>query len=259
MGLLDKLDLSPRLDRDEYDKRVLVAQRRFLQLRLALGGQLGGPVGPGILVVMEGPDAAGKGGAIKIMVSQLDPRHYRVVSYGAPSRLEKEHHFLWRFYTELPGLGHMGVFDRSWYGRVLVERIEGFCSRDEWKRGYKAIVDFEESLCIESTILVKMYVHISDDEQLRRFQSRGADPLKKWKLTEEDWRNRDKNRDYEAAAEEMFERTHHKLAPWDIIAGEQKRSARVKCIETLIKRVEEGMVRWGIEVPHIDDALVIKP
>jgi polyphosphate kinase 2 (PPK2 family) len=99
-----------------------------------------------------------------------------------------------------------------------------------------------------------MYVHISDDEQLRRFQSRGADPLKRWKLTDEDWRNRDKNRDYERAAEEMFERTHHKLAPWDVIAGEQKRYARVKCIETLIKRVEEGMVRWGIEVPHISDA-----
>ena len=154
MGVLDKLDLTQRLDRDEYEKRVLRGQRRFLQLRLALGGQMApGTIGPGILVIMEGPDAAGKGGAIKIMVNHLDPRHYSVVSYGAPSKLEKDHHFLWRFYTELPGLGQMAVFDRSWYGRVLVERIEGFASRDEWRRGYKAIVDFEESLCLESVIV----------------------------------------------------------------------------------------------------------
>ena len=250
MGVLDKLDLTQRLDRDEYEKRVLRGQRRFLQLRLALGGQMApGTIGPGILVIMEGPDAAGKGGAIKIMVNHLDPRHYSVVSYGAPSKLEKDHHFLWRFYTELPGLGQMAVFDRSWYGRVLVERIEGFASRDEWRRGYKAIVDFEESLCLESVILVKMYMHISDDEQLARFQSRAGDPLKAWKLTDEDWRNREKNRDYEKAAEEMFTRTDHKLAPWDVIAGEQKRYARVTALETLIKRVEEGMVRWGIAVP----------
>ncbi|MEY4338294.1 MAG: hypothetical protein RLZ14_144 [Actinomycetota bacterium] len=256
MGLLDKLDLSPRLDRAEYDKRVIAGQRRLLQLRLTLGGHMDGTkVGPGILVIMEGPDASGKGGAIKMMVNHLDPRHYRVVSYGAPSRQEKEHHFLWRFYTELPGLGHMAVFDRSWYGRVLVERIEGFCSRDEWKRAYKAIVDFEESLCLESTILVKMYMHISDDEQLARFESRASEPLKRWKLTEEDWRNREKNRIYEKAAEEMFERTHHKLAPWDIISGEQKRWARVAALETLIKRIEEGMVRWGLEVPPPSAAL----
>ena len=259
MGHLDKLDLSQRLDKEEYEKRVLRGQRRFLQLRLTLGGHMGNmghnTIGPGVLVIMEGPDAAGKGGAIKIMVNHLDPRHYRVVSYGAPSRLEKDHHFLWRFYTELPGLGQMGVFDRSWYGRVLVERIEGFCTREEWRRAYKAIVDFEESLCHESLILVKMYMHISDDEQLRRFNSRAADPLKQWKLTDEDWRNREKNGEYQKAAEEMFTRTNHALAPWDIIAGEQKRYARVAALETLIKRVEEGMVRWGIPVPDEQEAL----
>lgn len=250
-GSIERVDLTLRLDKDEYERRVLKAQRRFLQLRLALGGQLDGTKGgPGILVIMEGPDAAGKGGAIKIMVNHLDPRHYRVVSYGAPSRQEKDHHFLWRFYTELPGLGQMAVFDRSWYGRVLVERIEGFCSRDEWRRAYKAIVDFEESLCTESTILVKMYMHISDDEQLARFTSRGADPLKRWKLTDEDWRNREKNREYEKAANEMFERTDHKLAPWDLISGEQKRWARVEAVETLIRRVEEGMTRWGVPIPE---------
>lgn len=257
MGALDRLDLTARLDKDDYERRVLRGQRRFLQLRLTLGGHLGGgKVGPGILVIMEGPDAAGKGGAIKIMVNHLDPRHYRVVSYGAPTKQEKDHHFLWRFYTELPGLGQMAVFDRSWYGRVLVERIEGFCSRDDWKRAYKAIVDFEESLCLESLILVKMYMHISDEEQLARFESRAADPLKQWKLTEEDWRNREKNRDYEKAAEEMFRRTNHALAPWDVIAGEQKRWARVAALETLIRRTEEGMRRWGIAVP--DEAELAK-
>ncbi|MBU6315556.1 MAG: UDP-galactose-lipid carrier transferase [Acidobacteria bacterium] len=255
MGLLDRIDLTARLDRQDYERRVLEGQRRLLQLRLTLGGLMDGTrPGPGILVVMEGPDASGKGGAIKLMVNHLDPRHYRVVSYGAPSREEKEHHFLWRFYKELPGMGHMAVFDRSWYGRVLVERIEGFCTREEWKRAYKAIVDFEESLCLESLILVKLYMHISDDEQLARFNRRAGDPLKRWKLTDEDWRNREKNRSYEKAAEEMFEKTHHRLAPWDIIAGEQKRYARVAALETVIKRVEEGMVRWGIPVPKPPEA-----
>jgi AMP-polyphosphate phosphotransferase len=256
MGLLDRIDLTARLDRQDYERRVIEGQRRLLQLRLSLGGLMDGTSpGPGILVVMEGPDASGKGGAIKLMVNHLDPRHYRVVSYGAPSREEKEHHFLWRFYKELPGMGQMAVFDRSWYGRVLVERIEGFCTRDDWKRAYKAIVDFEESLCLESLILVKLYMHISDDEQLARFNRRAGDPLKRWKLTDEDWRNREKNRSYEKAAEEMFEKTHHRLAPWDIIAGEQKRYARVAALETVIKRVEEGMARWGIPVPKPTEAV----
>ena len=255
MGILGELDLSQRLDRAEYDTRLIGLQRRIQQLRLTLGGQLGtGKLGPGILVIMEGPDASGKGGAIKAMVNHLDPRHYRVVSYGAPTKEEKFHHFLWRFYKELPGMGNMAVFDRSWYGRVLVERIEGFATKTEWERAFQAIVDFEESLCIESLILVKLYMHISDEEQLRRFHNRAEDPLKRWKLTDEDWRNREKNREYEEAAEEMFERTEHRLAPWDVIAAEQKRFARVAAVGTVIERIEEGMKRWGIDVPHIDDA-----
>jgi len=255
MGVLDKLDMSKRLDRAEYERRLEQGQRRLLQLRLCLGGLMGGSgLGPGLLVVMEGPDASGKGGAIKALVGHLDPRHYRVVSYAKPTTQEKNHHFLWRFYRELPGLGEMAVFDRSWYGRVLVERVEGFATKTEWKRGYKAIVDFEESLCEESLIVVKFWMHVSDEEQLRRFEARAADPLKQWKLTEEDWRNRDKNRLYEAAAEEMFERTNHRLAPWEIIGADQKRYARISVLETTIARVEEGMRRWGIDVPpHIDE------
>ena len=255
MGILDKLDMSNRLDRDEYEKRLAQGQRRMAQLRLHLGGLMGsGTLGPGLLVVMEGPDASGKGGAIKAVVGSLDPRHYKVVSYAKPTTQEKNHHYLWRFYRELPGLGEMAVFDRSWYGRVLVERVEGFAERAEWRRAYKSIVDFEESLCQESVILVKCWMHVTDDEQLRRFEGRAAEPLKRWKLTEEDWRNREKNRLYDAAAEEMFLRTSHKLAPWDVIGGEQKRYARIAVLETVIKRVEEGLLRWGIEVPlHVDE------
>ncbi len=250
MGVLDKLDMSQRLSRDEYYSKLAVGQQRIFQLRLHLGGLMGpGQLGPGLLVILEGPDASGKGGAIKVLVGHLDPRHYEVVAYAAPTPKEKNHHFLWRFYQTLPGLGEMAVFDRSWYGRVLVERIEGFATKAEWKRAYKAIVDFEESLCQESLIVVKFWMHVSDEEQLRRFEGRAADPLKAWKLTEEDWRNREKNRAYEAAAEEMFERTSHKLAPWEVIAGEQKRFARIAVLETVIERVEQGMRRWGLEVP----------
>ncbi len=254
MGVLDQLDLSNKLDRMEYEQRLAVGQRRLYQLRLHLGGLMGsGTLGPGLLVVLEGPDASGKGGAIKALVGHLDPRHYRVVNYAKPSSEEKEHHFLWRFYRELPGLGRMAVFDRSWYGRVLVERVEGFATKTEWKRAYKAIVDFEESLCIESLIVVKLYMHVSDDEQLRRFEGRAVDPLKRWKLTDEDWRNREKNGLYEEAAEEMFRRTSHRLAPWDVIGAEQKRFARIAVLETTIARVEQGMRRWGMEVPpHVD-------
>lgn len=248
--MLAKLDLSQRLTRDEYERRLAIGQQRISQLRLHLGGLMGsGKLGPGLLVILEGPDASGKGGAIKALVGHLDPRHYEVVSYAAPTVKEKNHHFLWRFYQMLPGLGDFAVFDRSWYGRVLVERVEGFATKQEWKRAYKAIVDFEESLCQESLIVVKCWMHVSDDEQLKRFEGRAADPLKRWKLTDEDWRNREKNREYEAAAEEMFSRTDHKLAPWEVIPAEQKRFARIAVLETVIARIEEGLERWGFEVP----------
>jgi polyphosphate kinase 2 (PPK2 family) len=253
-GRLDELDLTQRLGRRDYDRRVEVAQRRLLQLRLHLGGQLGsGHIGPGLLVVLEGPDAAGKGGAIKRIVENLDPRHYTVRSYSAPTPDEKRHHFLWRFYRSLPGLGGMCVFDRSWYGRVLVERVEGFATAEQWLRAFEEIVAFERTLVLEGLILVKLWLHISDVEQLARFEGRQADPLKRWKLTEEDWRNRAKNHLYREAAEDMFGRTDHELAPWDLVAAEQKRFGRVAVLERLNRRIEDGMLRWGVEVP--DDTL----
>ena len=251
---LEELDLSQRLGRSEYETRLRAAQRRFLQLRLHLGGQLGsGELGPGLLVLFEGRDAGGKGGALKRLVEPLDPRHYRVSSFAAPTRDEKRHHFLWRFYRELPGLGGMAAFDRSWYGRVLVERIEGYATIEQWSRAYDEIVEFERTLVLEGLTLVKLWLHISDEEQLQRFRSREADPLRRWKLTEEDWRNREKNREYDRATTEMFTRTDHGLGPWDLIAAENKRFARVAVLETVIARVEEGMARHGMPVPGIEE------
>ncbi|MEI2704228.1 MAG: UDP-galactose-lipid carrier transferase [Ilumatobacteraceae bacterium] len=261
-GRLAKLDLSKRLNREEYEQRLAAAQRRFAQLRLCLGGHLPDhpldladttferpTLGPGLAVVFEGPDAAGKGGAIRSIVARLDPRHYEVCSFSAPTKPEKEHHFLWRFWKVLPGLGEMTIYDRSWYGRVLVERVEGFATEQEWQRAFGLIVDFERSLAAEGMIIVKFWLHISDAEQEARFQARAADPFKRWKLTQEDWRNREKNRVYDTAAEEMFKRTGHAQGHWDVIPAEQKRYARVAVLETLNQRVEEGLEAYGIPVP----------
>lgn len=250
MGRLDELDLSQRLPNKEYLARLAVAQRRLLQLRLHLGGQMGeSGLGPGLLVIFEGRDAGGKGGAIKRIVENLDPRHYSVHSFAAPSTHEKRHHFIWRFYRAIPGLGGMCIFDRSWYGRVLVERVESLATEEQWTRAYDEIVQFERTLVLEGMIIVKLWMHISDDEQAKRFRARAADPLKRWKLTDEDWRNRERNPDYDAAAEDLFARTDHDLAPWDLIAAEQKRFARVQVLEVLTTRIEAGMRQRGMVVP----------
>jgi len=254
MGRLDTLDLTTRLGSKEYDKRLRDLQRRWLQLRLHVGGQMGtGELGPGLLFVFEGSDAAGKGGAIKRLVEPLAPRHYTVSSFAKPTFDEKRHPFLWRFYPKVPGHGGMSVLDRSWYGRVLVERVEGFATSAEWGRAYDEIVNFERTNSLEGVTIIKLWLHISDDEQLRRFEDREHDPLRRWKITEEDWRNRKKADQYIAAAEEMFERTDHHLAPWNLISGEQKRAARVHVLEVAIERVEQGMERFGMRVPPPDE------
>ncbi len=254
MTRLADLQLDHKLRREEYETRLAEAQRRFLQLRLHLGGQMtDGELGPGLLVVMEGPDAGGKGGTIKRIVQPLDPRHYRVSTFAKPTPDEKRHHFLWRFYREIPGLGGMVVFDRSWYGRVLVERIEGFATDEQWSRAYAEIVGFEETLVREGVIIVKFWMHIDDDEQLARFEDRQQDPLRQWKITDEDWRNRQRNRDYDEAAEDMFVKTDHELAPWNLVGANNKRHARVTVLETLNDRVAEGMERWGAPVPDLLD------
>jgi polyphosphate kinase 2 (PPK2 family) len=252
VGVLDDLDLTQTLSREEEAARLEIAWTRMTQLRLTLGGLIGsGELGPPVCVLFEGEDASGKGGAIKRLVTELDPRHVRVVQFAAPTHDEKRHHFLWRFWPSLPGWGGMAVFDRSWYGRVLVERVEGFATREQWLRAYDEINGFERTLTDEGTILIKFWMHISGDEQLKRFKRREKDPLKSWKLTEEDWRNREKRDDYKQAVEDMVARTSvEPHAVWHLIPAESKRYARVAVIETVIAEIEAGMRRHGMEPPR---------
>jgi polyphosphate kinase 2 (PPK2 family) len=247
---LDALDLSQSLSRKEEERRLEEAQRRLLQLRLTLGGQIGdGRLGPPVCVLFEGWDASGKGGAIRRLTAPLDPRHVRVTSFSAPTADEKRHHFLLRFGPVLPGWGGMAVLDRTWYGRVLVERVEGFATDEQWQRAYEEIVAHERTLAAEGMVLVKFWLHISEAEQLERFERRRRDPLKAWKLTDEDWRNRARRTDYEAAVEEMLERTDHPAGRWQLVPAESKRFARVFVLETTIGVVEEGMRERGMEPP----------
>jgi polyphosphate kinase 2 (PPK2 family) len=250
MGHLDEVDLTLRLGREEEERELKRAGNRLAQLRLTLGGLIGDcELGPGLCVVFEGWDASGKGGAIKRLTAPLDPRHVRVSQFAAPTPDEKRHHFLGRFWPALPGWGGMTVFDRSWYGRVLVERVEGFASEEQWKRGYEEISAFEQTLANEGMIIVKFWLHTSPEEQLKRFEARAGDPLKSWKLTDEDWRNREKRPQYEAAIEEMLERTDQPHAPWRLIAAESKRYARVAVVRAVNEEIEAGMRRWGQEPP----------
>ena len=254
MGRLDDVDLAARLDEEEYERRLAAAQERLLQLRLHCAGLTnGGRLGPPLCVVFEGWDASGKGGAIKRLLAPLDVRHVRVTTYAAPTADEKRHHFLHRFWPALPGWGGMAVLDRSWYGRVLVERVEQLTPEKDWRRAYGEIVEFEEMLAVEGMRLVKLWLHISEKEQLKRFEARRDDPLKSWKLTDEDWRNRKRRPDYEAAVEEMLQRTDHDEAAWHVIPAEQKKFARVAVIETVIGEIEGGLAAHGIEVPEPHD------
>ncbi len=250
MGHLDEVDLGLALSRKEEERELKAAWKRLSQLRLTLGGLTGEKeLGPPLCVVFEGWDASGKGGAIKRLTAPLDPRHVRVAQFAAPSDDEKRHHFLHRFWPALPGWGGMTVFDRSWYGRVLVERVEGFADPEQWQRAYEEIVAFEHGLAEEGTVLVKFWLHISPGEQLKRFEGRDADPLKAWKLTPDDWENRAKRPEYEEAVEEMLDRTDRRRARWRLVAAESKRYARVEVVRIVIEEIEAGMRRWGQEPP----------
>jgi AMP-polyphosphate phosphotransferase len=252
---LEDADLSLRMSKDEEAKRLGRAQRRLLHLRLINGGQLThGRLGPPVCVVFEGWDAAGKGGAIKRLVEPLDPRHVHIAPFAAPTPDQLRHHFLWRFWPPLPGWGGMTIFDRSWYGRVLVERVENLATEVQWRRAYQEINDFEHTLAEEGMIVIKLWMHMSHQEQLRRFVRRRDDPLKSWKLTEEDWRNREKRGEYDEAVRDMLRLTDGPLAHWDVISAENKRNGRVEVIETVIRRMEAGMEHWGVPVPSRDDA-----
>jgi polyphosphate kinase 2 (PPK2 family) len=248
MSRLSDVDLSTRLSNKDAKKQLKDAQQRLVHLRLLLGGQIGpGHLGPPLCVLFEGWDASGKGGAIKRMVDHLDPRHVRVAQFAAPTYDEKRHHFLWRFWPVLPGWGGMAVLDRTWYGRVLVERVEGFAPEEAWRRAYGEIVHHETSLAAEGTILVKFWLHLSPEEQLRRFLARQANPYKAWKLTAEDWRNREKRPEYEAAVEEMLECTDRPTGRWHVIAAEDKGWARVAVVRTVCESIESALQERGID------------
>lgn len=233
---LDALDLSLRLKKREYNDRLQAAQARLNALqRQAQNRKLS------TVMVFEGWDAAGKGGAIRRVVQSLNARDYRVIRIAAPSDEELRHHYLWRFWRHVPRGGKVTIYDRSWYGRVLVERVEGFATRAAWQRAYAEINEFEDELTANGTVLCKFWVHIDPKEQYRRFQDREATPHKQWKLTEEDWRNRDKWGDYVVAVDDLFRYTSSKQAPWTAVEGNDKRWSRVRIIETVCTRLAEAL------------------
>jgi polyphosphate:AMP phosphotransferase len=237
-NFLAKVDLSLKLEPNDYKQRLREAQVELRKLQLSIH-QASLPV----LILFEGWDAAGKGGAIKRLTDILDPRSYKVNTFGAPTQEEHQYHYLWRFWRRLPGAGTIGIFDRSWYGRVLVERIEGFCSEQEWRRAYREINEFEAQLTDANYVLVKFWLHISKEEQLARFESRKDDLFKTYKLTEEDWRNRERWNLYEVAVNHAIARTSTPSAPWTIVAANDKYYTRVFIIETVINAIEMALKR----------------
>ncbi len=231
-GLLSDLDLTKQIDdKSDYRQRVqdlqldlLHFQRKILESKRH------------VILVFEGPDAAGKGGVIKRITEKLDPRIVRVYAIIKPTEEEYRHHYLWRFWNKMPADGEIAIFDRSWYGRVLVERVEGFCTEKEWSRAYGEINAMEKTLTDGDAILLKFYLHISKEEQLRRFEQRAADPYKHWKISDEDWRNRRKWKEHIEAAEDMFAHTSTKNAPWTLVESEFKWYARIKVLKAIVKK-----------------------
>lgn len=223
--ILSAVDLTQRLDKKPYKKRLAALQGRLNRL-----GRTAYRKGVSTVIVMEGWDAGGKGGIIRRITPAIDARHYRVIPIAAPTDEERGHHYLWRFWRHLPRAGHTAIFDRSWYGRVLVERVEGFAADPAWQRAYGEINDFEEQLVAHGTVVVKFWLHIDKDEQLARFKLREATPYKQYKITEEDYRNRERWDDYEVAVNEMVEKTSTVHAPWHLIAGNDKRFARLQAL-----------------------------
>jgi polyphosphate:AMP phosphotransferase len=234
--ILDRLDFAKRVDKREYEERIPVLQARLHEL----GGKLARRKKSAILV-FEGPDAAGKGGAIRRITAALDAVQYRIIPVSAPTDEERAHHYLWRFWRHLPGRGRITIYDRSWYGRVLVERVEGFATRAEWTRAYQEINAFERELTDGGIVLIKFWLHVTSGEQLRRFEERAREPWKQHKLTAEDYRNRTRENLYEVAASEMIEQNSTEYAPFTLVAADDKRLARLEVLETVCERLEKAL------------------
>jgi polyphosphate kinase 2 (PPK2 family) len=234
--MLETVDLSQKLSSDEYRVRLIKAQVRLSQL----GFQVYKQQRP-VILAFEGWDAAGKGGAIRRVTERLDPRGYVVHAISAPKGDDAEHHYLWRFWRRLPEAGQIAIFDRTWYGRVMVERIEGFCTEEEWRRAYREINEFERQLVDFGTVLVKFWLHIGQQEQLDRFELRRDTAYKSWKLTDEDWRNRDKWNQYVEAVEDMLLKTSTTVAPWTVVPANDKLYARVCVLEAVVNSLESKL------------------
>lgn len=227
---LSELNLNQSLSLEVYKTKLKLLQEKVHRLSIrALEKDVG------ICIVFEGWDAAGKGGAIRRLISGIDPRLCEVHQIGAPNEYEKSRHYLWRFWRRIPEKGRIGIFDRSWYGRVLVERVEGFASKEEWSRAYKEILWFEEDLIFSGMKILKFFIHIDKETQEKRFLARQSDPLKRWKLTEEDWRNREKWNLYEEAIDEMLEKTNIPESPWFLVPGNDKYFSRIFILEKFVQ------------------------
>ena len=233
--ILDQIDYSATIDPEAYDKQLEALQQKIRTLSWQ-----GWNEGRSTVVLFEGSDAAGKGGAIRRLISPMDARIYRVISVAAPTDEERAQHYLWRFWRHIPRAGAVTIYDRSWYGRVLVERVEKFATVDEWSRAYREINDFEEQLAEYGITLVKFWLHIDEEEQLRRFKERQTVPWKQHKITDEDWRNREKAPAYKIAAHDMINRTSSGLAPWTIVPGNDKKSARIQVLHTVARAMERA-------------------
>lgn len=234
--VLTQLDMSRSLEKSEYQKALKKWQAKLHELHLKARES-----GVSTIMVFEGPDASGKGGAIRRLISAMEARNFQVQGFAAPTDEEKAQNHLWRFWRHLERAGRFTIFDRSWYGRVLVERVEGFATEDEWRRAYGEINDFEAQLIEHGIVLVKVWIHITKNEQLERFRQREIVPYKSWKLTEEDWRNREKWDEYELAVNDMVQYTSTSLAPWTLVEGNDKRFARIKILQTVCERLETAL------------------
>jgi polyphosphate:AMP phosphotransferase len=234
--ILDRVDLTQKLTEAEYREALAAQQTKLARLAWAAHAKR-----RSMVMLFEGWDAAGKGSAIRRVTQAVDPRLYRIVGIAAPTDEERAQHYLWRFWRQLPRAGYATIFDRSWYGRVLVERVEGFASEAAWSRSYQEINAFEEQLTEHGIMLNKFWLHISPEEQLRRFKERKTVAYKQYKITDEDWRNRKKWPDYRLAVNDMVARCSTEYAPWTLVAGNDKKFARVQILKTIVKRLEEAL------------------
>jgi polyphosphate kinase 2 (PPK2 family) len=237
LGLLRELDMTQKIAKEKYETQLekwqgrlnlLSRDRRYFKPH-------------SLILLFEGADAAGKGGAIRRITAAIDARHFRVVPVAAPTEEERAQPYLWRFWRHVPRHGRITIFDRSWYGRVLVERVENFCSTADWMRAYSEINDFEEQLAQSGAIVCKFWLQISAQEQLRRFTLRQKTSFKRFKITEEDWRNRKKSAAYERAVCDMIDRTSTEIAPWTVVEAEDKYFARIKILRTIVERMQAAL------------------